>query len=203
MAMVDIPLKPVITPQQAYEMLQEWFNLAKAAKAAKAAEMPLRRMLADYYFPGAPTGASRLDLGGGYCLKITIPDVTRKVDAELLATNEKALRKIKVDVDALINFKPSLVKKEYDKLTDAQKLMVDSILEIDDKSSPTLAIEEHDAEKEARHAAHVTAAKANAAPAVEEADAEPTPPKRRGRPRKAASETTAPAKKTPGRRKAK
>lgn len=133
-----IPEAPVITPEQMFAQLNAWYAKQKELRELKESEILLRKDLFKYYFPAPREGTNRLPLGGGWDL-IAVQSLNRKVDEAVLDSMLKRLRVAKVPVDALFVYKPSLVKAEYDALTDEQRAIVDECLTIED-GSPQMSI---------------------------------------------------------------
>jgi len=127
---VAIPQEMKMTPQQAFTRLQEWFAQKGELATLKTSEVLTRKALAAYFFPALPEGVSRLDLGGGFDLKLTV-GITRSVDEAALAeVKASQAKKLKLNLDTLFPTKPTLSTSEYRKLNEEQRLFVDTLLDI-------------------------------------------------------------------------
>ncbi len=167
--MAPIPEKQdQLSPEAAYELLQKWFKEKDELSKLKFIEHTHRGQLADFYFPSPVVGTNRLDLGGGFDLKL-VAGLDYKVDEAALDNVTAAqIKKLKLPWDDLFVYKPSLSLRAYNALSSEQKAFVDTLLDIKPKS-PQLEI--------------VPAAKDNSAhipqqeaPAAAPADNNPPPP---------------------------
>lgn len=160
--MVQIPEQTALTPEQAFERLQVWFGMQQQLGDLKTAEVLARKGLADYYFPTPEEGTNRIDLGGGFDLKLD-HKINRVVDeAALMGLDKAALKFItdhKIPMGELFVQKWELKTGAYRTLDDAQRKFVDALLDIKD-GTPALAIVPV-ADREG-HAKHVAAAEAAA-----------------------------------------
>lgn len=132
--MVDIPQQEGLTPEQAWQRLQEWFAKKRELAIVKQSEHLERVALSKFYFPTTDEGTARFDLGVvngvGYDL-VLVATYNRNVD-EAALDNVKAAdaKRLKLNLDTLFPTKPSLSVSEYRKLTDAQRKFVDALLDI-------------------------------------------------------------------------
>lgn len=124
--------------------LAEWHAALVAAAAAKPlveAEQALRKEVAKLFFPDPTEGTNSTDLAQGWKLKLT-HKIDRKVDEAALAAVKEELRKLDINPDPLVRFKPELDTKAYKALKlvneDATKIF-DQALVIKE-SSPTLEL---------------------------------------------------------------
>lgn len=137
--MTQIPEQQQLTPEQAFEELQKWWQQQQQLAILKQAEVLVRKRMANFYFPTPREGTNRLDLGGGYDLKLDF-SYSRNVD-EAALDNAKAadFRKLRIDKEELFPLKPTLNLKAYRKLTDEQRAFVDELLEVKE-GTPALHI---------------------------------------------------------------
>lgn len=163
--MSQIPDQPQVTPEQMYERLQVWFGMADQLGQLKTAEVLARKALAAYYFPTPEEGTNRMDLGGGFDLKLDFK-INRDVDEaalNALAGDAKALKlieKLKIPMADLFYQKWELKLGAYRTLNDEQRKFVDALLTIKE-GTPGLSIVP--VADRAGQAAHVAAAEAAAA----------------------------------------
>lgn len=128
-----------MTPEQAYALLDKWHREATELKQLKTREVLDRKDVAKYYFPAPKEGTNRFDIGYGMDLLMD-HKFNRSVDEAALDANVKELRKAKVAVDELFEYKPVLKVKEYRKLTPEQREIVDACLTIKPSDTPSLKI---------------------------------------------------------------
>lgn len=125
-------------PKVTQEEMSEWFNLTVELARVKEREMELRKKIFGAYFPMASEGVNDFPLAGGFVLKGT-RKIDRKVDEAMLAAKQNELLEKKIPVSSLIKWKPELVTKEYRKLTDADRIIFEQILDIKD-GAPSVEI---------------------------------------------------------------
>ncbi len=118
-----------MTPAQ-QQALAAWYAAAQAAEQAKLvieAEQKARK--ACFAALGLPTeeGQQAEELAGGWTLKYKTPFV-RKIDARVVESLRAPLKTLHVSLDRLIEWKPSLVTKEYRELTAEAKAIFDACL---------------------------------------------------------------------------
>ena len=173
--MTQIPDQQALSPEQAFEELQKWWQQQKQLAILKLNEVLARKRMSTFYFPTPREGTNRLDLGGGYDLKLDY-SYTRNVDEAALDSAKAAdFRKLKIDKDELFPLKPTLNLKAYRGLSDAQRAFVDELIETKE-STPQLHIvkqAEVEAAVEGEAAAPATRKRiaAKKAPAVKKAAA--------------------------------
>lgn len=164
--MTQIPQQTQPSPEQMYERLQVWFGMSEQLGQLKTAEVLARKMLAEYYFPQLEEGTNRMDIGGGFDLKVD-HKVNRTVDEAALGalgSDTKALKlieKLAVPMSELFVQKWELKLGAYRTLTAEQRKFVDTLLDIKEGTPAMSIVPSADM---AGHAAHVAAAEA-AAPA--------------------------------------
>lgn len=137
--MTDLPSYSGMTPEQAFERLQAWYQKNAQLKTLKTHEHLERVALAEYYFPQANEGTNRLPLGGGFDLKLQHGYRYIVTDEDLDQVAAKDIKRLKLPWDDLFVYKPELKLSEYRKLTPEQKAFVDAILTIK-PASPQLEI---------------------------------------------------------------
>lgn len=137
--MTNIPDQQQLTPEQAFENLQKWWQQQQQLIALKTAEILARKDLVKFYFANPREGTNRLDLGGGYDLKLDF-GYDRKVDeAALDATKASEFKKLGLSKDELFTYKPQLNLKAYRKLNAAQRAFIDELMDVKE-TTPQLHI---------------------------------------------------------------
>lgn len=133
------PNKPDWSPEQAFARLQEWFASKQELATAQAAEILLRKELVRFYFTAPKEGTNRIDIGGGFDLRLQ-HSLTRKIDeAAFASVTARDIKKHKLDIDKLVEHVPKLKVTEFRNLTAEQEAFVMSFLDISE-GSPQLAI---------------------------------------------------------------
>jgi hypothetical protein len=117
--------------------LERWYELNEDLKRIKVEEMQLRKKLFGQYFGNPVEGTNTASLSKGYVLK-GIYKLNRKVNENALLELQKE-NGMDAVVKACVVYKPELVKKEYNKLTDAQRAKFDNALVITE-GAPTLSV---------------------------------------------------------------
>lgn len=118
--------------------LAEWYRIQEELKKVKAREMLLRQKIFKFYFPTPTEGTNNFDLPDGYVLKGK-HTINRDIDPGAFQVLRKTFEEAGIHPDALVQYKPSLVKKEYNTLTEEQKQLFDQAL-IVKPGSPALEI---------------------------------------------------------------
>lgn len=131
--MTSIPANTV-----SQEDLAEWYRLQEELKKIKASEMLLRQKIFAAYFPSPKEGTNDAPLDDGYVLKGK-HTINREVDPGALGALKDKLLEAGIKADALVQYKPSLVLKEYRTLTEEQRQLFDQCL-IVKPGSPALEI---------------------------------------------------------------
>lgn len=121
-----------------HEDLATWYKLSKELKALKVKESLLRKKIFHGAFPEPNEGTNSLVLTDGYCLKGKYT-ISRDIDIGSLGALKETLRENKINVDILVNYKPSLVLREYRKLNEEERNLFDQCL-IVKPGSPALEI---------------------------------------------------------------
>ena len=123
------------------ELLNAWwnaFNEAEAAKAAIRREQELRKQVFEYYFKDPREGTNYLELPDGWRLK-AIYKLDRKIDEAALPAVKEQLKELGVNVDTLVEYKPTLKTRLYRELTAEQARIFDQALTIK-PSSPIIEL---------------------------------------------------------------
>ena len=105
------------------ESLEHWQALSSQLKKLKTEEIKLRKALFNTAFPAPEEGVNTIELADGRLFKGTLP-VTVSVDQGALTT---VFEKMSDDVllQKLFPYKYSLNKRQYNKLSDEQRKIVD------------------------------------------------------------------------------
>lgn len=120
-----LPFKQVITdPGEAYmAMLLEWEDDKRKLSYYKEQEGTKRRMLFAGAFPNPVENTNKLKLSNGGTVKGQYK-IGRKIDEAALPVTLQAMREAGVaNTDALIKYTPSLAKREWNTLSDENKLL--------------------------------------------------------------------------------
>lgn len=128
------------SPEEAYTMLQEWYALQTQLAELKAKEIDLRRLMVSYYYPAPTVGTNRMDLGGGYDLKLDFGYDYKVDEAALDGVTKTDIKKHKLPMDELVVFKPVLSVKVFNSLTDDQREFVEEAFLEKKEKSPQLKI---------------------------------------------------------------
>lgn len=131
--MVEIPENEVTQ-----EDLSQWYTMQEELKRLRAAEMLLRRKIFKAFFPVPAEGTNNHELPDGWMLKGK-HTINRDIDPGAFQVLRDQFEKAGIHPDALVQYKPSLVKREYNMLTEEQKHLFDQAL-IVKPGSPALEI---------------------------------------------------------------
>lgn len=137
--MSQLPEQQPLTAELAFTQLQVWYGKKQELAALKTSEVLLRKDMAKFYFPSPKVGTNRLDIGGGFDLKLVYKYNITVDEAAVDNVTAAQIKKLKLPWEELFVYQPSLVKATYDKLTAEQKKFVDSLLDIKD-ATPDLDI---------------------------------------------------------------
>lgn len=118
--------------------LEHWYKLQEELKRIKASEMLLRQKIFGAYFPSPVEGTNSAPLGDGFVLKGKYT-INREVDPGALGALRPRLLEAGIKADDIVQYKPSLVLKEYRTLTEEQTKLFDQCL-IVKPGSPALEI---------------------------------------------------------------
>lgn len=120
------------------EDLAAWYKMQEELKKLRAAEMLLRKKIFGAYFPDPREGTNSAPLADGWVLKGTY-GLDRQVDTGALGAMRELFTEAHISVDALVEYKPSLVMRNYRTLTEEQRNLFDRALVVK-PSSPSLEI---------------------------------------------------------------
>lgn len=107
--------------------LAEWYRLNDELKRLKTCEMLLRQKIFGAYFPTPTEGTNTVPLEHGWVIKGKY-NITRDVDPGAFGAMRDKFIEHSVNPDKLVQFKPSLVLKEYRMLTAEQMNIFDQCL---------------------------------------------------------------------------
>lgn len=116
----------------------KWYELAQELKRIRNAEILLRKKIFNHFFPDPSEGTNNQDLDGGYVLKGKHA-IERKIDEGAFDAMKEKFREEGINPDTMVQYKPSLVLKEYRKLTKEEQALFDQVLIIK-PGSPALEI---------------------------------------------------------------
>jgi len=117
--------------------LEEWYRLQEDLRRIRASEMLLRQRIFGAYFPPVE-GTNSAPLADGWVLKGK-HTINRDIDLGALGAMKEQFAEAGISADALVQYKPSLVLKEYRTLTEEQRQLFDRAL-IVKPGSPALEI---------------------------------------------------------------
>lgn len=120
------------------ESLFAWYDLQARLKEMKKKESKLRNLVFSYYFPNPDEGVNTFELEDNYVLKGK-HSLTRSLDDAKFRASLEEIRQAGIIPETLINYRPSLVKKAYVRLTDDERKYFDRFLIIKN-GSPTLEV---------------------------------------------------------------
>lgn len=118
--------------------LSEWYSAADELKKIKFKEITLRKRIFGFFFKDPTEGTNNHDMDDGYTLK-GVHKIDRKVDEGAFNSLKDKFRESGINPDTLVEMKPSLVKAQYNKLTEEQRHLVDQMLIIK-PGSPSISI---------------------------------------------------------------
>jgi len=136
--MTSIPNTSIPNNAVSQEDLVEWYRLQEELKRIKAVEIVLRQKIFGAYFPFPTEGTNSAPLADGWVLKGKYI-INREIDLGSLGAMKEQFAQAGIATDSLVQYKPSLVLKEYRKLTEEQRHLFDRAL-IVKPGSPTLEI---------------------------------------------------------------
>lgn len=158
--MVEIPTQQPMTPEQAYERLQTWYQKKAQLSTLKVHEHLERVALADFYFQQPNEGTNRLDIGGGFDLKLQHGYNYKVSEEDLDQVKAADIKRLKLPWDDLFVYKPELKLSVYRSLSAEQKKFVDAILDIKPSSPQLDIVAVADRVGQQAHAAQAEAGKA-------------------------------------------
>lgn len=106
------------------EDIMEWIGVKKDLAKVKAKEAMLRQKIIKTFFTAPKEGTNNFDLGNNYGLKF-VHKLQRDVDDAMLTNLLPSLREKGIDVDQLIERKPSLKIKNWRELDEEQHKIFD------------------------------------------------------------------------------
>lgn len=133
--MAKLPENDVTT-----EDLVEWYTIKTKLSNLKTQEHFKRLRIFEFFFKNPKEGANNHLLDDGYCLKGKYV-LNRTVDESALDKLREAMREQGINPDELFEYKPTLSKSKFNKLTDEQQSFVNQVL-IVKPGSPQLEIVE-------------------------------------------------------------
>ena len=113
--------------QATNEDIMEWLELKNELARVKAKEAVLRQKIIKTFFATPKEGTNKFDLGNDYGLKYA-HKLNRVVDEAMLTHLLPALKEKAVNVDDLIERKPSLKIKNWRELNDEQHKIFDQCI---------------------------------------------------------------------------
>jgi hypothetical protein len=150
MATTNPFLNPAAPSKEA--VLSAWEAADKALAKAKEAEIELRRQVIEAWYPAhKDEGTENIELAAGYKLKAVFK-INRslanreKVDAALTKIEKLGGVEGKILAERLVEWKPALVKKEYDNLPEKYKKIINEVL-TEKPGTPSLEIVEPKSKK--------------------------------------------------------
>lgn len=168
---LDIPQQQPMTAEDAYERLQLWFLDRQKLAPMKSHEHLERVALVKHYFADAGEGTTRLDLGGGFDLKVQLSFNYKVDEGELDNVSADEIKALELPWDDLFVYKPTLNVKQFRQLNAEQTAFVQKLLTITDGSPQLEIVPRANAEGQQKHVEAAEAAKATAAPVSDEAAA--------------------------------
>lgn len=109
------------------EDIMEWLKVKSELAKVKAKEALLRQRIIGTFFTAPKEGTNNHELGNNYKLKYT-HKLQRDVDEAMLTNLLPALKEKDIDVDQLIERKPSLKIKNWRDLNEEQHLVFDQVI---------------------------------------------------------------------------
>lgn len=120
------------------EDLIAWYEMSKTLKELKVSEILLRKKIFTSAFPNPEEGSNDFKLEDGWVLKGKF-GLTRTIDEGAFNALREKLQQVNVNPDSLVQFKLTLVKSKYNKLTTEEQLLFDQCLVIK-PATPSLEI---------------------------------------------------------------
>lgn len=133
--MSEIPEEPDIDMIQ---FVGDWYSDVLELKKLKVREMMLRKRIFNHYFPTPLEGTNTFILPDDYQLKGNYK-IDRAVEHEPLVLLKDDFREKGISVDDLVEYKPSLILKNYRALSEENKTTFGQVLSIK-PGSPSLEI---------------------------------------------------------------
>lgn len=118
--------------------LEQWYRLQEELAAMRKSEMLLRLKIFGHYFPDPKEGTNSADLSDGYVIKGK-RTINREIDKGGLLAMTPQLAEAGIPLAELVDWKPSLVLRQYRGLTAEQTHLFDQCLIVKD-GAPALEI---------------------------------------------------------------
>lgn len=131
--MVEIPENEVTQAD-----LAEWYKMQEELKKLRSKEMLLRQKIFKFFFPDPKEGTNSHNMADGYVLKGKY-GLNRDIDPGAFQVLRDTFEGAGIRPDSLVQYKPFLVKREYNTLTEEQRRLFDQAL-IVKPGSPSLEI---------------------------------------------------------------
>ena len=112
------------TEQATSEDIMEWLKVKDELAKVKAKEAILRSKIHKTFFRTPNEGTNNFDLGNGYKLKYT-HKLQRDIDESMLTNLQEQFKEHAINVDTLVERKPSLKLKNWRDLTEEQHAIFD------------------------------------------------------------------------------
>lgn len=128
-----------LNPETAFARLQVWFVTKKQLSELKQSEFLERKDLCSFYFPHPVEGTNRVDLGLGYDLKLQHQLLYSIDEPALEQVTKEDVKRLKLNMDELIEWQPKLKVAAYRKLTAEQQAFVNKFIDVTD-GSPQMEI---------------------------------------------------------------
>lgn len=136
----DLNVGTIIPPDVVtQEDVAQWYKTKQELDALKFKEHTMRIRIMRFYFTEPKEGTNTYLLPDQYQLKGTHV-INREVDPGALDANRLRYQRAGINVDALVEYKPSLKIREYRTLTEEQRKLFDESLVIKE-GSPQLKID--------------------------------------------------------------
>ena len=133
---VDIPPQPETTIDE--NEIGLWWSMAQKLKKLRAQEIMARKRIFGFFFKDPDEGTNNHNLDGGYVLKGGYK-LDRKIDEGAFVSMKEKFREAGINPDVMVKQELTLVKKEYNKLSDKQVKLFDQVLLIK-PGSPSLDV---------------------------------------------------------------
>jgi len=109
------------------DLLKSWYEIDQKLKLLKTKEILLRKQIFGLAFPEPKEGVNNYPLPDSYMLKGEHV-LNRKVDFAAFTAIKDEMRELNVNPDKLVRLTPELVKREYNKLDDKEKMTFEQCL---------------------------------------------------------------------------
>lgn len=117
------PIPAPVAPDPYLAMLDKWAGVAARLSSLRDEEADLRRLLFAGTFPNPTEGTQTHTLPDGRKVKGQ-HNITRKLDEAALPATLAAMREAGVaNADVLVRYKPELAKREWNTLSNENKLL--------------------------------------------------------------------------------